>query len=149
MLVINLILNALVLLPVTATSTPDGMASEPVTGALVGAAVLVFIVLAVVSILVSLISMMASVRFARTDSFGEAFNFSAILAHIGRIGWASYILALIVLYLALFAVVVVLGIFGIITLGLGFLLFFALAPAFSILTARYVTLIYDSAPVPA
>ncbi len=119
------------------------------TGALVGAAVLIFVVLAVVSILVSLISMMASVRFARTDSIGEAFNFSAILAHIGRIGWGSYIIALIVLYVALFAVVIVLTILGVLTLGLGFLLFLALAPAFSIFVARYVTLIYDSAPVPA
>ena len=40
---------------------------------------------------------MGAVRFARTDSFGEAFNFSAILAHIGRIGWGPYIVALIVL----------------------------------------------------
>ncbi len=101
-IVINLVMNMLVLLPVTATSGPGGTPSEPMSGALVGAAVLIFVVLAVVSILVSLISMMASVRFARTDSIGEAFNFSAILAHIGRIGWGSYIIALIVLYVALF-----------------------------------------------
>jgi hypothetical protein len=148
-LVINLVLNMLVLLPVTATSSPGGTPSESMTGALVVAAVLVFVVLAVVSILVSLISMMASVRFARTDSIGEAFNFSAILAHIGRIGWGSYIIALIVLYVVLFAVVIVLTVLGVLTLGLGFLLFLALAPAFSIFVARYVTQIYDSAPAPA
>jgi hypothetical protein len=148
-LVINLVLNMLVLMPVTATSGPGGTPSEPISGALVGAAVLIFVVLAVVSILVSLISMMASVRFARTDSIGEAFNFSAILAHIGRIGWGSYIIALIVLYVVLFAVVVVLTVLGVLTLGLGFLLFLALAPAFSIFVARYVTQIYDSAPAPA
>lgn len=148
-LLINLVLNTLILLPVTATSGPGGTSSEPISGALVGAAALIFVVLAVVSILVSLISMMASVRFARTDSIGEAFNFSAILAHIGRIGWGAYIIALIVLYVVLFAVVVVLAVLGVITLGLGFLLFFGLAPAFSIFVARYVTLIYDSAPAPA
>jgi hypothetical protein len=41
------------------------------------------------------------------------------------------------------------AILGVLTFGLGFLLFFALAPAFSIFVARYVTRIYDSAPAPA
>ncbi len=103
----------------------------------------------VLSIAITLVSLIASVRFARTDSFGEAFNFSAILAHIGRIGWGDYIVALIVLYVALFAVVIVLSILGVLTFGLGFLLFFSLAPAFSIFVARYAALIYDSAPAPA
>jgi hypothetical protein len=39
----------------------------------------------------------AFIRFARTDKFGEAFNFSAILAHIGKIGWVEYIITLVVL----------------------------------------------------
>jgi hypothetical protein len=148
-IVINFVLNLLFLLPITTTNSPDGTISGQMNSAFVGAAVLVFGLLAVVSILVSLISLIASVRFARADSFGEAFNISAILAHIGRIGWGSYLLALIVLYVALFAVIVVLSILGVFTLGLGFLLFFALSPAFSIYVARYVTLIYDSVPVPA
>ena len=40
---------------------------------------------------------MGVIRFARTGSMGEAFNFSAILATIGRIGWLSYIFALIIM----------------------------------------------------
>lgn len=107
------------------------------------------IVVFIVALVVGLIQQMALVRFARADDFGEAFNFSAILAHIGRIGWGSYIVALIVLYVALFAVGVVLSILGVLTFGLGFLLFFALAPAFSIFVARYAALIYDSVPAPA
>lgn len=107
------------------------------------------IVMFIVALAVGLIQQMALVRFARTDDFGEAFNISAILAHIGRIGWGSYIVALIVLYLALFVFFIVMAILGVLTFGLGFLLFFALAPAFSIFVARFVTRIYDSAPAPA
>jgi hypothetical protein len=47
----------------------------------------------VVFFIFSLIALMALIRFARTDNFWEAFNFSAIVAHIGKIGWVSYILA--------------------------------------------------------
>jgi hypothetical protein len=148
-ILINFVLNALIFLPIASTSSQDGAMPPAASGALIAVGLLIFVILAVVSIAISLVSMMASIRFARTDSFGEAFNLSAILAHIGRIGWGSYILALIVLYLALIAVVVVLMILGILTLGIGFLLFLALAPAFSIFVARYVTLIYDSAPAPA
>jgi hypothetical protein len=148
-ILINFVLNALIFLPIASTSGQDGAMPPTTSGALIAVGLLIFVILAVVSIAISLVSMMASIRFARTDSFGEAFNLSAILAHIGRIGWGSYILALIVLYLALIAVVVVLMILGILTLGIGFLLFLALAPAFSIFVARYVTLIYDSAPAPA
>jgi len=105
--------------------------------------------LLIVTLVVALFAAMGAVRFARTDSFGEAFNISAILAHIGRIGWGPYIVALIVLYLALFVFFIAMAILGVLTFGLGFLLFFALAPAFSIFVARYVTRIYDSAPAPA
>lgn len=149
---INLVLNLLLLAPVLAVNSQDGTADGAVSGAVIAAAMLAFVVMVVVSILISLISTIAAVRFSRTDSFGGAFNFSAILAHIGRIGWGSYVLALIVLYVvivAVVAVVVALTLLGVLTLGVGFLLLFALAPAFSIFVARYVTLIYDSAPAPA
>lgn len=148
-IIVSILINLAIFLPFSVMSRSDGSVNGGLAGAAIGAALVLALVQIVLSIAISLVSMMASVRFARTDSFGEAFNFSAILAHIGRIGWGSYILALIVLYVALFVVVVALVILGVLTLGLGFLLFLALTPAFSIFTARYVTLIYDSAPVPA
>lgn len=98
----------------------------------------VFYVLAWVFIPIS------AVRFARTDSFGEAFNFSAILAHIGRIGWGNYIIALIVL----FVIQVIFGVLRAIPF-LGVIIWLVLAPAFFIFAARYITMIYDSSPVPA
>lgn len=107
------------------------------------------IVMFIVALAVGLIQQMALVRFARTDDFGEAFNISAILAHIGRLGWGSYILAMIVLYVMLAIFFIVLGLFTILTLGLGALLFLVIAPPVAIFVGRYLTLIYDSAPAPA
>lgn len=99
----------------------------------------------VLSIVIGLFAAMGVIRLARTDSIGEAFNFSAILAHIGRIGWGPYVIALVVLWVVLAVINVVLSIIPII----GWLISLVLAPAFAIFAARYMTLLYDSAPAPA
>ena len=147
-IIISIALNLAFFIPASVVSGPEGS----IDGTAGGAAMLIFAVLSilqlVLSIAISLVSLIASVRFARTDSFGEAFNFQAILDHIGRIGWGSYIIALIALYIAILAYVFVMMLVGVLTLGIGFILFVALSPALSIFVARYVTLVYDSA-VPA
>jgi len=148
-IIVSIALNLAFFIPVSVVSGPEGTLDGGASSAAIGVMLVLILVQVVLSIVISLVSMMAAVRFARTDSFGEAFNFSAILAHIGRIGWGSYILALIALYVALFLFVIVMMIVGVITLGIGFLLFFVLSPALSIFVARYVTLIYDSAAAPA
>ena len=144
-IIISIALNLAFFVPVSVVSGPEGS----IDGTAGGAAMLIFaglsILQLVLSIAISLISLIASVRFARTDSFGEAFNFQAILDHIGRIGWGSYIIALIALYVALFAFVFVMMVVGVLTLGIGFVLFIALSPALSVFVARYVALVYDSA----
>lgn len=108
---------------------------------LIGAVLFGVIILAVVSIIIGLVLATAVVRFARTNSFGEAFNFSAIFAHIGRIGMVSYILALIVM-------IVIIGIVEVICMFIpyvGWLLLFILLPLLVVFEARYLTLLYDSA----
>lgn len=147
-ILLSMAINLAIFIPASVVVGPEGTGGGP-SGTAIGLALLLGLVQIVLSIAISLISIIASIRFARTDDFGEAFNISAILAHIGRIGWGSYIVALIVLYLALFVFFIAMAILGVLTFGLGFLLFFALAPAFSIFVARYVTRIYDSAPAPA
>lgn len=119
--------------------------SNAVTAAGIGTMLIGIPILFIVTIIVALFATLAAVRFSRTDSIGEAFNVSAILAHIGRIGWGSYILALIVLIAVLFVVSFVLGIIPII----GWIISIVIGPAISIFAARYVTLLYDSAPAPA
>jgi hypothetical protein len=108
---------------------------------LLGAVIIGVIILLVVAFIIGLISTIANVRFARTGSFGEAFNFGAIIAHIGRIGWINYIISLVIL-------IIIVGIVDVVCMVIpfiGFILFFLLLPAVIMFSARYITLVYDSA----
>jgi hypothetical protein len=117
----------------------------------------------ILEITVGIIMPVASIRFARTGSFSEAFNFNAILETIGKIGWINYIIALVLVSLVIaipicilvFAIILIAGttIFllkgGLVAL-LGFilcgiLLILVLAPLFGVFQARCMTQVYDSA----
>ena len=123
-----------------------------------GLVVLIFIV----EIAVGLIMPVASIRFARTNSFSEGFNVGAILNYIGKIGWINYIIALILITLVI-AIPIGILVLGFILLGgitivifkvssiaiLGFILamilvILVLAPLFAVFQARYMTWVYDS-----
>jgi len=95
----------------------------------------------IVAFILGLFALVGVVRFARTGAMGEAFNFSAILATIGRIGWGTYILALIIMTILVFIVSLVLGMIPII----GGILSFIFGPFIGVFTMRYVYLLYDSA----
>jgi hypothetical protein len=114
----------------------------------IGAMFLGILAIMVVGFLVGLIAAFGFIRFARTGSFGEAFNISAILAHIGAVGWGSYLVALIVLWVAMAVIGLVITVIMMIPF-IGWLIAFLLSPVFGIFGARYMTLIYDSAPAPA
>ena len=51
----------------------------------------------VLAIIVGLFALIATIRFAKMGSMGEAFNFGAISEKIQEIGWGHYILSYIVL----------------------------------------------------
>jgi hypothetical protein len=121
------------------------------------------ILMYIIEIIVGIIMPVASIRFARTGSFSEAFNFGAILETIGRIGWINYIIALVLISLVIGIPICVI-IFGLILiagatifllkLGLaallgfilcGILLILVLAPIFGVFQARCMTQVYDSA----
>jgi hypothetical protein len=127
------------------------------------AAGILFLVYIIVAIIIGLIAPMAMIRFARSGSIGEAFNFNAIRAHIGKIGWINYIIALIILDLVILVIGIPVGIIlfvllaltGILTVALseiGFLLgglisvivVLALIPVITVFLARYITQIYDT-----
>jgi Protein of unknown function (DUF4013) len=101
------------------------------------------VVVVVLSIIIALFSLIGIVRFARTGSIGEAFNFSAIRATIAKIGWIPYIIALIVLGVCGAILEIVLGILC--ALLIGFLLLPFAIPVWFIFVARYTCLLYDSA----
>jgi hypothetical protein len=113
------------------------------TGAIAGM-LLGVVIIFILAIIIALFEMIGIVRLARTGSIGEAFNFSAILATIGKIGWVSYIIALIVF-------VVVAIIFGIIVAILmmipilGLILYLCLIAPFALFAGRYLCQVYDSA----
>jgi len=121
---------------------PDAWAPA-VTAAISG-----ILVAAVVWIIISFISLFAVVRFAHTGSLGQAFNFGAIFSHIGRIGWGSWIVAVIVLALIGLVYAFVLGIIASIPV-LGWIVNLFLGVAFGIFQARYLARAYESAPAPA
>ncbi|WP_067076055.1 DUF4013 domain-containing protein [Methanoculleus horonobensis] len=102
----------------------------------------------IVGIIISLISAIGIIRFAKTGSMGQAFAFGAILEHIGKIGWGSYIIAIIVLMVAGVVFGFIAGILGMIPV-LGWLIMLFLYPVWYIFAARYMTLIYESAQAPA
>jgi len=95
----------------------------------------------VVAIIIALFEFIGIVRFARTGSMGEAFNFRAILATIGKIGWFSYIIGLIIM-------MVIIGIIEFICIlipVIGTLILFILIPVIVLFQARYLCLLYESA----
>lgn len=103
------------------------------------------LIIVIVAVLVGLFTATAFVRFARTGSFSEAFNFSEVFSHIGKIGWMTYIVALLML-------VIMVGIVTIVSLVIpyiGFFVFLILLPFLGLFTARYLSLLYDLAGTPA
>jgi len=116
---------------------------------LIGAVLFGIIILAIVAFIIWLIEATAVVRFARTNSLGEAFNFGEIFARIGKIGTGSYILALIIQAIIVFVILFILELIPYI----GFILVLIVTPVIMLFQARYLCLLYDSAgaeaPAPA
>jgi hypothetical protein len=124
----------------------------------IGLVMLIFLV----EIAIGIIMPVASIRFARTNSFSEGFNVGAILNYIGKIGWINYIIALVLITLVI-AIPICILVLGFILLGgitmvifklnsiaiLGFILvmiliILILAPLFAVFQARSMTRVYDS-----
>jgi len=121
----------------------------------------------VIEFVIALVIPVVAIRFARSNSFAEAFNFRAIFDHIGKIGWLSYILAVILVaiivsvpVIVLVLVFVILGIllagfssFSLVTLfclmAVAALIVLIMLPLLMVFQARYWTRLYDSATVPA
>ena len=107
-----------------------------------GVGILVTIIIAIIC---SLFATIGIVRFARTEKVGEAFAFGEIKDKIGEIGWANYIIALIMLGIVMFIVVFLLSILSIIIPFLGWIILFAAVPFLNIFSARFISNLYDSA----
>jgi hypothetical protein len=140
MLPVYIVLGILMVVGFGAAMTGDS--SAIMAGA--GIMLIGMLVVAVLAVIIGLFMMIGIVRFARTGSIGEAFNFSAILATIAKIGWVPYIIALIVLIVcgAIFGIVV--GILMMIPI-LGILIYICMIAPWMLFVSRYICQVYDSA----
>lgn len=147
LMVLTVLPFLLYLMPVSATVTPAGSGPEPLIspglGIFVALAILVIFILA--AVIIGIISTFAAVRFSRTGKMREAFRIRTLLTHIGRVGWLNVFIALLVM-----GIVITIAQFVLALIPLaGLILLFLLTPAFIIFSARYVALLYESAPAPA
>lgn len=139
---------------IAGTAFASMVSNNPMTmmSGLAGAGILA-VILVIVAIIIALFSPIGMIRFARTGQFGEAFNFSEILATIRKIGWLSYILALIILaivvvipvlilWFILMALVMALPLIGLVLAAVVILL---AIPVITVFEARYMTQVYESA----
>jgi hypothetical protein len=99
----------------------------------------------IVVIVIALVELMGVVRFARMGRIGEAFNFGAIFETIGKIGWFSYVMAIVAVFVVVFILVMILSLIP----YLGPFLVLVLAPPIALFSARFITLLYDSVPAAA
>lgn len=129
------------------SQTERWLSSHPELLSAVGLMVLLLLIALVLAIIISIFSFLGVVRFARTRSISEAFNFSDILAQIGRIGWINYILALIIITIIGFIFSLILNIFSFIpVIGniVGLIVLVILYVPFILFSARFSTLVYDA-----
>lgn len=109
-----------------------------------GTAIVGLLIMLILGIIIAVFEVIGVVRFARTGSIGEAFNFGAILATIGKIGWVPYIIALVMLIVVAVIFGIIVAIIQIIPI-LGFIIYFCLIAPWILFISRYVCQIYDAA----
>jgi hypothetical protein len=112
----------------------------------IGTLLLVFFAIAL-TILIVLCMFIAIVRYSRTGSIREGIRWSAVIETIRKIGWGSYILALIILLVVAIIYFIVVTVFALIPF-LGWVLNLALYPLFVVFSARYISRVYDQATPP-
>jgi hypothetical protein len=121
------------------------LASDPASAmGAIGGMIVGFIIFVIVAIITGLLATIGVIRFARTGSMGEAFNFGAILETIGKIGWVSYIIALIVLMVVQVVFFIIIGLFSMIPF-LGIIIELIFIAPLTIFESRYLCQLYDAA----
>jgi hypothetical protein len=119
------------------------LSSHPEILSALGTMVILIIIAIVLAIIIGIFSFIGTVRFARTGSIAEAFNFTEIFATIRRIGWIKYLLALIVIGVIGLVYGFVMDLVRMIPV-IGVVLWFILYPPLIIFVSRYAALVYDA-----
>lgn len=144
-MLIYMIPAMIVLFVVVGASVLATMSSNPSAAmAAVGGILFGLLLFFVVALITAIFAIIGAVRFARTGKMGEAFNFSEILVTIGKIGWGSYIIALIVLFVVQMIIAFILSIIMMIPY-LGFIIYICLMSPIMLFQTRYICQLYDGA----
>ena len=143
-MILTILPFVLYFIPVSSTITPAGAVPEPLLSPALAilAALAVFAIFILAAITIGILSTFAFVRFSRTGKMREAFRIKTLIRHIGRIGWIHSFVALLVMGIVIAIAQFILALIPL----LGPVLIFLFTPAFIIFSARYVTLLYESAP---
>lgn len=142
-------------IPAPSTS-PDSLGPEG-TAALMGLLLAFIGITIIASILIALLSTTGIARMSREGRVGEAFNFREIFAAIRRIGWADYVVAVVILIVCALAFSIILeviafsfwillGTFGsavTMFLFIWMLVIVLLTAAFGVFASRYLALVYN------
>ena len=108
-----------------------------------GISIIGLIIALIVSIIFGIFGSIASVRFAKEESLGAAFQLGEIINIIGKIGWIHYILSVIVLAIIFAVIGFICGLLTIILIGI--ILLLILMPLLLIWSSRFVANLYESA----
>ena len=116
-------------------------------GAFTGGIGLIIIILGYILLLAFGIAVpMAAVRFAKTESLGEGFNFSEIFKRIKEIGWAKYILSYAVLIIVLILFMAFIGLLDMLLtelLQIGFIIPLIIMPFLLLWKGKFYENIYS------
>ena len=115
-----------------------GMAFPPLLAVSWILAIALLIVGLLLTFFIGIIMAMAIVHMVKKDSFGKAFALGEILDIIGKIGWGTYILWLIVMFVC----ALIVGAIGSIPV-IGWLISLIIAPIFGVFVSRSASLVYS------
>lgn len=101
-------------------------------------AIVLLLVGVLLAFFLAIILVMAIVNMLKKDSFSKAFAFGEIFDVIGKVGWGTYILWLLIIFICS---IIVAGIGGIPLIG--WILSLLLAPIFGVFVARSASLVYS------
>ena len=148
-LVISLIyaIPALIILFVTIGSGVIAAAVSNPAGSMnvLGGVLLGLLIFIVVAFICSLYGTIGLIRFARTGSVGEGFNFAAIQETIGKIGWGTYIIALIIMGIIQMIIALIFSSITSLIMPVGLLIELVFLAPLTLFEARYLSLLYDAA----
>ncbi len=120
------------------------LAANPAILSSLGIMLILLAIAIIAAVIIGIFSFIGAIRFARTGSIKEGFNFSAILATIRKLGWINYLLALVIIWVAGMLYGFIMNLFMMVPV-IGFIIWFFLYPPFIIFTSRYACLVYDAA----